>query len=172
MKIQKLLNIIKPRYRRKFTYHGTFQQLSDELRNIKGHMWSKKFIYYKVKGNGVFKVYATISLGTLTGMGFGPGINAKITVEEAEPMNQKVTFTTPVRIEHFFTTGLFFILPAVMHYERLNFELLFSNFKDWAIITGWFHFVYRAQELILIDKIKSFFKTESTDAVQSLEVNN
>ncbi|MEQ8240754.1 MAG: hypothetical protein RIA69_16160 [Cyclobacteriaceae bacterium] len=161
MQIQKILNTFKPRLLREYVYHGTFQQLSDELRTIKGNMWSKKFIYYKSKGNGVFKVHATISLGTLTGMGFGAGINTKIKVEEIDPVTQKVIIQTPLRIEHFFITGLFFLLPILMNHERLNSEVLFSDVKDWLMITGWFHFVYRAQELVLIDKIKSFVTLEN-----------
>lgn len=135
-----------------FFFNGTIEQLEEKLRFQNNQKFRVEWIDYQS-----FKFLSNFSVGTIMvkfNPGFADGIKGYANLIETESGKTKVSLRTKIRIELYF----FLAVMVIAIIAALASEEVFLTRALWLTPFGllWFWFVYRIQERILFNKLKSY----------------
>lgn len=135
-----------------FFFNGTIEQLEEKLRFQNNQNFRVEWIDYQS-----FKFLSNFSVGTIMvkfNPGFADGIKGYANLIETESGKTKVSLKTKIRIELYFFLAVMVIATIAASAS----EEVFLTWALWLTPFGllWFWFVYRIQERILFNKLKSY----------------
>jgi len=139
--------IDKFKLRKDYVYEGNIDQLENKLTSISQVTVAKT-------SSSEYNIESTGSVGILFVNNIPlTGINVTAKIVESTSTNQRLLFTTKMRVEHYFISiiCLFLVFVAISKHEPII--TLLSLLVIWILCVFFFQWIYRMQEEALLTKI-------------------